>query len=758
MAELPEKIYSEHLSSAAAALEVADLHFGRAHRLAWLGPDGHGDRQRVLPLLRDLVRLIREQSVELAAVLDWWRIAALGEPAAAGGDTIGHVLANPTGEVLQAVLAAPHERPLAHVRELHGRMDRVVELQALLQRPLGVKVAPAIAVLSAANAECERVVSAALAYAPPPEGLRLLGISQAELEAWAATPLDHRSITRNTSVWDTMVRGLKERARRVTELVERWPTRTPPELTLPEAWEDDVRRALASYAPLALALIADLLPEPPPRPILDPQPGRFPPLTELNDRAVVFFMAREAHDAAKTPHTAWMKEVNRVITELRSEARRLRGTLGDRVAPMLNDIEAMLREPNLVRAKEVLTLLRGQEGPRGADPKDLVLAYCEETCAELARLGLNAPAQPQNDPSGLAWRRAVESALPQARERYLSRLDQVNAQLSVYGRDDLSFARAVQAAKAEAPRRTLRALRELVEELEATTARQRAQDDEALGEELAALRDRVATRQDRAGLWGLLLILAERRAAGLDVSQAQADLVLALERAEGADPPGAALCRREGRAAQRVAWVLGGLPAKGPETRPTRPGPEGLLLAGPDALDARLGAWALLTTTAPKGGGRPTIFFTDGQTVTGPWTQDAAGKVSPKHPSGVVCEEPEEAFVRRSGRVALGNGQWLVPYPPSFEELARLAPIRDQRGDEDVARWLNHELAGAPSAEALRALLDAPTTPPGLREARAARLNPLIERAERAEARRAVAFDALGSAPSVLSALASQLR
>ena len=111
MADVPEKIYSERLTSASGALEVADLHFGRAHRLVWLGPDGHGDRQRVVPLLRNLVRLIREQNLELAATLDWWRVAALGEPAAADGDNIARFMANPTGEVLQAVLRQPGERP-----------------------------------------------------------------------------------------------------------------------------------------------------------------------------------------------------------------------------------------------------------------------------------------------------------------------------------------------------------------------------------------------------------------------------------------------------------------------------------------------------------------------------------------------------------------------------------------------------------------------------------------------------------------------
>jgi energy-coupling factor transporter ATP-binding protein EcfA2 len=758
MADAPEKIFTERLSSASGALEVADLHFGRAHRLVWLGPDGHGDRLRVVPLLRNLVRLIREQTVELAATLDWWRVAALGEPAAADGDDIARFMANPTGEVLQAVLRQPGERPLVAVREQLSRMDKALELEALIQKPLGVKVAPAIAVLSAANAECERVVAAARAHLPPPTDLHLLGLSQADLESWAATPFDNRSITRGTSVWDTMLRGLRDRAKRVTELVERWPTPTPAELTLPADWEDDVRRVLASYAPLAIALIADLLPTPPPRPILDPQPSRFPQLTELNDRAVVFFMAREAHDAAKVPHTAWMKEMNRVITEIRGEARRLRGLLGEKAAPMLNDIEGHLREPNIPRARELLGILRSHESPRNNDAKDVVLAYCEETSVELTRLGLAAPPQPAGDTSGLAWRKAIEAALPPAREHYVQRLEAVGAKFSLYSRDDEIMARAVHLGKTEAPRRSLKTLRELVEELEASGVRQQKKDDEALGEELVPLRDRIILRQDRAGLWALLDLLRERRSSKMEPGQALPDLTRALDTPEGEDLPGAVLCRKEGRTIQRVAWILGGLPAKGPETRPTRPGPEGLLLAGPDELDERVSSWALLTTTTPKNSAGRTIFLTDGQEVTGPWTLNAAGKLSPQHPSGVVGEVHEDVLVHHCGRIALGNGQWLVPYPPSFEDVIKEAPIREQRSDEEVARWLNDELLHAPDPAAIRALLEPPTTPPELREAREARLATLITRAERAHARRQGALDTLASGPAVLGAVEAEVR
>ncbi|MBK9643977.1 MAG: hypothetical protein IPO67_02290 [Deltaproteobacteria bacterium] len=758
MADVPEKIYSERLTSASGALEVADLHFGRAHRLVWLGPDGHGDRQRVVPLLRNLVRLIREQNLELAATLDWWRVAALGEPAAADGDNIARFMANPTGEVLQAVLRQPGERPLVAVREQLSRMDKAIELEALIQKPLGVKVAPAIAVLGAANAECERVIAAARAHTPPPAGLRLLGLSQAELEAWAATPLDNRSITRGTSVWDTMLRGLRERSKRVTELVERWPTPAPKELTLPAGWEDDVRRVLASWAPLPIALIADLLPTPPPRPILDPQPARFPQLTELNERAVVFFMAREAHDAAKVPHTAWMKEMNRVITEIRGEARRLRGLMGERAAPMLNDIEANLREPNIPRAKELLSILRGHENPRANDAKEVVLVYCEETCVELARLGLEAPAQPAGDVHGLAWRKLIEAALPPAREHYMQRLDVVGAKFNLYSRDDEFMARTVQSGKTEMSRRALKILRELVEELEASAVRQQLKDDEALGELLVPLRDRIITRQDRAGLWALLDLLRERRSSKMELGQALPDLTRALDVPEGEDLPGAALCRKEGRTVQRVAWILGGLPAKGPETRPTRPGPEGLLLAGPEELDERLASWALLTTTTPKTSSGRTIFLTDGQEVTGPWTLNSAGKLVPQHPSGVVGQVHEDVLVHHCGRIALGNGQWLVPYPPSFEEVIKEAPVREQRSDEEVARWLNDELLHAPDPAMIRALLEPPTTPPELREAREARLATLITRAERAHARRQVALDTLASAQAVLGAVEAEVR
>lgn len=758
MADVPEKIFGERLTSASGALEVADLHFGRAHRLVWLGPDGHGDRQRVLPLLRDIVRLIREQNLELAATLDWWRVAALGEPAVAGGDDIARLMANPTGEVLQAVLRQPGERPLVGVREQLSRMDKAIELEALIQKPLGVKVAPAIAVLSAANAECERVIAAARAHTPPPSGLRLLGLSQAELEAWAATPLDNRSITRGTSVWDTMLRGLRERSKRVSELIERWPTPAPKELTLPLSWEDDVRRVLANLAPLAIALIADLVPTPPPRPILDPQPGRYPQLTELNDRAVVFFMAREAHEAAKVPHTAWMKEMNRVITEIRGEARRLRGLMGEKAAPMLNDIEANLREPNIPRAKELLGILRGHESPRGNDAKDVVIFYCDETCVELARLGLEAPAQPAGDMHGLAWRKLIEAALPPAREHYMRRLDVVGAKFNLYSRDDEFMARAVQSGKTEMGRRSLKTLRELVEELEASAWRQQKNDDEALGEQLIPLRDRIATRQDRAGLWTLLDLLRERRSSKMELGQAFPDLTRALDTPEGEDLPGAALCRKEGRTLQRVAWILGGLPAKGPETRPTRPGPEGLLLAGPDELDERLTSWALLTTTTPKTTAGRTIFLTDGQEVTGPWTLNSAGKLVPQHPSGVVGEVHEDVLVHHCGRVALGNGQWLVPYPPSFEDVIKEAPVREQRSEEEVARWLNDELLHAPDPAGIRALLEPPTTPPELREARETLLAPLITRAERAHARRQVALDTLASAQAVLGVVEEEVR
>lgn len=758
MAETPDKLFTERLTSASAALEVADLHFGRAHRLVWLGPDGHGDRQRVLPVLRSVVRLAREQSPELAATLDWWRVAALGEAAVADGDDIARFMANPTGEVMQAVLGQPGERPLASVREQLSRMDRAVELEALIQRPLGVKVAPAIAVLSAANAECERVVAAARAHEAPPSGLRLLGLSQAELEAWAATPFDNRSITRGTSVWDTMLRGLKERSRRVTELVERWPTPTPPELTLPASWEDDVRRVLASYAPLPLALIADLLPSPPPRPILDPQPGRFPQLADLNDRTAVFFMAREAHDAAKVPHAPWMKEVSRVLTELRGEARRLRGVLGEKVAPTLNEVESLLREPNLPRAKELLNVLRSHESPRGGDAKDIVLTYCEESCAELTRLGLDAPAQPSGDPTGAGWRKLIEAALPAAREVYVKRLDEVGAQFNIYARDDEFMAKAVHVGKTEVVKRSLKALRELVEELEASAARQRASDDAALGEELIPLRDQIAARQDRAGLWALLDLLRERRSSQMALGAALPDLTQALTVPEGDELPGAVLCRREGRAVQRVAWILGGLPARGAETRPTRPGPEGLLLAGPEELDERLTSWALLTTTPPKSSVSRRIFLTNGQVVTGPWVFTSAGKLAPEHPSGVVGEVSEDVLVHHCGRVALGNGQWLVPYPPSFEEVIKEAPVREQRSDEEVARWLSDELLGAPDPAAIRALLAPPTTPEALHGSRAALLDPLITRAERAREQRQVALDTLASAPTVLSAVEAEVR
>ena len=53
------------------ALAMADIAVGGLHRLAWVGPDPLGDRERLHRYVRSIVRATDEELPAIAAVIDW---------------------------------------------------------------------------------------------------------------------------------------------------------------------------------------------------------------------------------------------------------------------------------------------------------------------------------------------------------------------------------------------------------------------------------------------------------------------------------------------------------------------------------------------------------------------------------------------------------------------------------------------------------------------------------------------------------------
>jgi hypothetical protein len=101
-----------------AAVQGARVLAGPVHRLAWLGEDEAGARRRVLAWFREAVEVLAGREGGLSAVLDWWQVVALGQPALEHAWSIERAVPGPTGEALRRILEldAPLGRRLDQLR------------------------------------------------------------------------------------------------------------------------------------------------------------------------------------------------------------------------------------------------------------------------------------------------------------------------------------------------------------------------------------------------------------------------------------------------------------------------------------------------------------------------------------------------------------------------------------------------------------------------------------------------------------------
>jgi hypothetical protein len=251
-------------------LALADISVGGLHRLAWVGPDPLGDRERLHKYVRSLIRTTDEELPVVSAIIDWWRVVTFGVEPERRAREIGALLGGPTGAALQAFIDLPMERPLARLRQSYAATAMMAQLEMQLSEPVSVKVAPAARVLKDARAQCAEVLRAARALEPLPVGVRLLGLSEEAAHDWAATVGPEGLLKRGSTVFHSTVDFLMALSERLEIVRAGWPGDAPPAPTLPEDWREEVKAACKPRHEILQALISDLLPEPTYRAVFAP--------------------------------------------------------------------------------------------------------------------------------------------------------------------------------------------------------------------------------------------------------------------------------------------------------------------------------------------------------------------------------------------------------------------------------------------------------------------------------------------------------
>jgi hypothetical protein len=710
---------------AETAIFVLPLLLGAIHRLAWSGEDEHGDRRRALGVLQRHMSVLHESHPPLAAILDWWMVAALGEKASANAWDVEREIGGAMGERLHAVLQLRGERPLAQLlRPVHFArlLDRLEDLAV----KHAAKISPAVRILKEAGSECHTLTAAGREGKPAPKGLRLAGLSEDAAESWAAEVSAGRSITPGTPVFEYVTRSLLERGELVDEALRLWPSKSPPKVELPPTWERDLEAACAPHHALVHPLVADLLAEPPERPLLRPDFARLSEPPPAATTWAGFALAREAYGTAEAEPVGWVKATADELRTLQEETHRLRTSARGQPVEFVLEAEAALRQLDVPAAREWLTTARDEVGKATQDASvERRRAAVQERLQELAAIG--EPVSVDIDKLELA-ESTVNAAVAEGRKRLVRRFDEAADLLALTRRsvgDDVEVA-----AGRSALSRSLPAALEAVLRAEARATDARATDDARLGPDLTKLRDRIRSRPDRLPFLEVLDVAANRLAAKLDVGAIAGDLEVTLWQKQPASIAVEDLTAREVR---RLAFLPAGVRASGIDTR-TRIRVRNVWVCGgaPDTIE-RVRGWGEAGTGPSLECEQTRFYLVEDGRVIGPF-QNEGDDFVPEHAWEAVGRLPVARFRALFGAVDLPDGRWLVPYPPSLEDLlAAGAEIRDEMSDDRLAGWLARELDGAPAPDRIASWLkDAASMalPSEVRAARFERMSGMLGRAQ----------------------------
>lgn len=713
----------ERPATAEAALATAEACVGAVHRLAWRGPDERGDRVRALAWFRSSVTTLSRANRALASVLDWWLVAAVGDDPVELAWSIDREIPGRLGEVLRAILESDGDRKLDVVRRPAALQEVLAQLEQVSERNPG-KIAADKHILGDALSECRQVIRAAEASAPPPTGLRLPGCEDEDLEAWASEGTAARRVTPGTPVWDSLVRQLTQRRDLIRRAFALWPGNDREAPELPRDWRKVLQAACGDGGALACALVEDAVPEPGERPRLGPSAvldaaESAPPQPA---RRLWFVLVREAVDAGGLSWPRWAAPLAKRLDALGERLDELHASYEGDAAEALAvarqavaDIDPDEAEVWVKQAAEM-----HQEATVGADLERL-RARGESRTAELEALGEEVPSD-RADVS--AWVDGVDERWRQARQRLREDFEALRRRAAlVRGAPPSQVAEAERAIQRSELLRARDALAEAGQRLTPLLERER----ERMAPELWAVLDGADDLDGK--LRASIRAAAERAVARREVGLSAQGLVADLE-AVVRLPSDAAAIGRDGR---RLALVLGGLPVAG-DLDGDGVGVAGLTVTAgvPEDAPARVARWGEVWTR-PRGEGLARVFLRDAGTIEGPFTTEGDTLV-PSDPRMATARVAASEFDRLFGRVAVDDERWLVPLPPSLDELLAIgAEAVDRLDDEAVARWLAAQIEGAPLPEILRRWIDDETArslPDSLRDARLERLGALVGRAE----------------------------
>lgn len=689
-------------TSAAGIVTAATVLAGAAHRSVWVGPDPAGDRARALSWLRDATRELEAEHAALATVLDWWLAAAADASEVHAAWKIDRVLPAPLGDALRRVL--DREGGLREIRRPARFGELQVALRAAVARNPG-KIAGDKPILQKANEECQRLLRAATDRTAPPTDLRLAGIDDDGIVAWASEVTRGNRVVPNSPVWNSLLQHLRYRADLVREALLVWPRGDAgPVAVLPASWEAQLRTSLPLGADLAVALVQDAMPHPPARPLLLPSTPRAA-LRERPADAVgpCFRLAREAWAEDPDDRPTWVVAFAEQVDAL-DEHLADREYAGD-AATMLATAREALESLDLAAARDWLAEADIEHARTTAGSQaERRRARASELSAQLVALRLPTPA---GGSDVTAWAAAVDAAWGEARQAMRSDAERLVAECSVLREADTQAVdAAVDEARALVDRGQLPAARAVLDRARTLLDLARRQDDARIGDDLAALRDRVArlSPRNRAPALAALRRVAARREADLDTTPDVPALAGLIAGLEARTPNLAAVCAEDAAGGlARIAWVLGGVPAPGEEPRGPVLRVRGVRVVGNVPADAagRVTAWGEVLSGPASGSATGPVFLRGDGGIRGPFTM-ANGQLAPRHAWCAVAALPEARFAELFGLVELGGRRALVPRPPDLPELLQVGgACQDMLDDGALARWLAHAVEGAPPPAAI---------------------------------------------------------
>lgn len=724
---------SERPADAQSALRTLEATAGAVHRLAWEGEDPDEDRRRALAWFNAAAVAVVGTHPRLGAVLDWWRVAALGAEPLHSAWSIDRELPGELGDVLHRILVSGGGRPLDAVRRPAAFSAVLDQLERVAERNPG-KIAAEKEILTEAISECHAVLRAAVQGGPKPTKLRLASATPGDLAAWASEGSAARRVDPNTPVWNHLIKQLETRRQLVQRALALWPGSERPAPELPAAWKKSVDDHCEAGRDLAKALVEDALPEPSYRPILAPGTLLAKTLAKPPEgrQRVAFVLTREAAASAGREPPEWAAVIADRVQNL---ADRLDGRLAEYEGEAAEDLGAAQQALDRLELAEAENWIEQADRDHEAATQGADLVRIKERAefraAELSKLGFVAPAP---GPDLHAWAEAVDARWREARAPLREAVEHVLQRALRVPSGAEAVVEAAEEAQRALQRNELAEVAQLLHgarrELEACLDQER----ERLGPELWALAERIDALPEAGALTLAIERAASRRAAGLASERLVEELAqLAEILASGA--PAATVAVEAKGGARRLAYVLAGIEAPG-TAAVTEAGPAGLRLTpgAPDDASHHLSAWGeLWSNNHLRADALGPVFRRTGSAVEGPFRLLPTG-LAPEEPAFAVARLPIADFERLFGRIIADETRSLVPDPPTLEDLvAAGASVHDRLDDVTAAAWLARQLEQTPSPESLRRFLaddQAPQFPPSVYAIRASRLRALLPRAE----------------------------